>query len=133
MANHGLTSQHAVPEAQERAVRLTGILMRNTDLRFRGELGSPCPSWRCEASLTFHACAEQVASKKFLSDLQDLATGKKVDPRVQDMVLRVLSPLAFDYQVRSPSYLPSGRRPCHHVLPRHLPLTLSAWTQADHP
>lgn len=38
-ADHLLTLQHAVPEAQERAVRLTGILMRNTDLRFRGELG----------------------------------------------------------------------------------------------
>lgn len=31
--------KHAVPEAQERAVRLTGILMRNTDLRFRGRFG----------------------------------------------------------------------------------------------
>ncbi|ORY85968.1 hypothetical protein BCR35DRAFT_302581 [Leucosporidium creatinivorum] len=68
--------KHAVPDAQERAVRLTGILMRNTDLRFR----------------------EQVASKKFLGELQDLATSKKTDPRVREMVLRVLSPLAFDYQ-----------------------------------
>jgi hypothetical protein len=27
--------QHATPPAQERAVRLTGILFRNTDTRFR--------------------------------------------------------------------------------------------------
>ncbi|GAA6007456.1 hypothetical protein JCM11491_004169 [Sporobolomyces phaffii] len=68
--------KHGAPMAQERAVRLTGILMRNTDHRFR----------------------EQVASKKFLSDLADLATSKKTEPRVRDMVLRVLSPLAYEYQ-----------------------------------
>ncbi|GAA5933465.1 hypothetical protein JCM1841_001324 [Sporobolomyces salmonicolor] len=68
--------KHAQPTAQERAVRLTGILMRNTDHRFR----------------------EQVASKKFLADLTDLVASKKTDPKVKDMVFRVLSPLAFDYQ-----------------------------------
>ncbi|KAM0786118.1 hypothetical protein ACM66B_006928 [Microbotryomycetes sp. NB124-2] len=68
--------KHATPEAQERAVRLTGILMRNTDLRFR----------------------EQVASKKFLAELSDLHSNKKTDPRVKDMIVRVLSPLAFEYQ-----------------------------------
>ncbi|KAK4048427.1 hypothetical protein OIV83_004773 [Microbotryomycetes sp. JL201] len=68
--------KHATPEAQERAVRLTGILMRNTDVRFR----------------------EQVASKKFLADLSDMSANKKTDPRVKDMIVRVLSPLAFEYQ-----------------------------------
>lgn len=42
--------------------------------------------------------AEQVASKKFLGELQDLCTSRKTDPRVADMILRVLSPLAYDYQ-----------------------------------
>ncbi|GAA5901451.1 hypothetical protein JCM5296_003013 [Sporobolomyces johnsonii] len=68
--------KHAQPTAQERAVRLTGILMRNTDHRFR----------------------EQVASKKFLAELTDLVANKKTDPKVKEMVFRVLSPLAFDYQ-----------------------------------
>ncbi|KAK4052305.1 hypothetical protein OIO90_004386 [Microbotryomycetes sp. JL221] len=68
--------KHATPEAQERAVRLTGILMRNTDVRFR----------------------EQVASKKFLADWSDMFNSKKTDARVKDMILRVLSPLAYEYQ-----------------------------------
>lgn len=61
--------------AQERAIRLMGILMRNTDHRFR----------------------EQVASKKFLTELTELVSNKRTDPKVKEMVYRVLSPLAHDY------------------------------------
>ncbi|GAA5903112.1 uncharacterized protein JCM6883_002701 [Sporobolomyces salmoneus] len=68
--------KHGAPLAQERAVRLTGILMRNTDHRFR----------------------EQVASKKFLSELNDLVGSKKTEPNVKEMVYRVFSPLAYEYQ-----------------------------------
>ncbi|GAA5930836.1 uncharacterized protein JCM15063_002473 [Sporobolomyces koalae] len=68
--------KHGAPIAQERAVRLTGILMRNTDHRFR----------------------EQVASKKFLGELTDLVSSKKTEPPVKDMVFRVLSPLAYEYR-----------------------------------
>ncbi|SCZ94620.1 BZ3500_MvSof-1268-A1-R1_Chr12-3g04002 [Microbotryum saponariae] len=67
--------KHAVPSAQERAVRLTGILARNADLRFRKE----------------------VASKKFLAELENLATSRSTEPPVKQMVLRVLSPLAYEY------------------------------------
>lgn len=70
--------QHGAPVAQERAVRLTGILVKNTDHRFR----------------------EQVASKKFLTELSDMVASKKVEPAVKEMVYRVFSPLAYDYQVR---------------------------------
>lgn len=42
---------------------------------------------------------EQIASKKFLGDLSDLATNKKTESAVVAMILRVLSPLAFEYQV----------------------------------
>jgi len=69
--------KHGAPLAQERAVRLTGILMRNTDHRFR----------------------EQVASKKFLGELTDLVSSKKTEPPVKEMVYRVFSPLAYEYQV----------------------------------
>ncbi|KAL8277104.1 hypothetical protein RQP46_010532 [Phenoliferia psychrophenolica] len=68
--------KYAVPDAQERAVRLLGIVMRNSDHRFK----------------------QQVANKKFIAALQELATSKKTEPRVVDMLLRVLSPLAYDYQ-----------------------------------
>ncbi|GAA5969653.1 hypothetical protein JCM3765_000612 [Sporobolomyces pararoseus] len=68
--------KHGAPLAQERAVRLTGILMRNTDHRFR----------------------ENVASKKFLGDLTDLVSSKKTEPPVKEMVYRVFSPLAYEYQ-----------------------------------
>ena len=76
-----------------------GILMRNTDHRFRGEHHSRhrAPTF---ALIRFAAVTEQVASKKFLSELQDLATNKKTEPQVVEMVLRVLSPLAYEYQVR---------------------------------
>ncbi|GAA5878078.1 hypothetical protein JCM16303_002839 [Sporobolomyces ruberrimus] len=68
--------KHGAPLAQERAVRLTGILFRNTDHRFR----------------------EQVASKKFLSELTDLVSSKKTEPNVKEMVYKILSPLAYEYQ-----------------------------------
>ncbi|SGY19837.1 BQ5605_C017g08343 [Microbotryum silenes-dioicae] len=67
--------KHAVPLAQERAVRLAGILAHNADLRFRKE----------------------VASKKFLAELENLATSRSTEPPVKQMVLRVLSPLAYEY------------------------------------
>ncbi|GAA5845856.1 hypothetical protein JCM3766R1_004635 [Sporobolomyces carnicolor] len=68
--------KHGAPVAQERAVRLTGILVKNTDHRFR----------------------EQIASKKFLTELSDMVASKKVEPAVKEMVYRVFSPLAYDYQ-----------------------------------
>ncbi|SCV73186.1 BQ2448_7111 [Microbotryum intermedium] len=67
--------KHAVPLAQERAVRLTGILARNADHRFRKE----------------------VASKKFLGELENLATNRNTEAPVKQMILRVLSPLAYEY------------------------------------
>ncbi|KAK4700777.1 hypothetical protein P7C70_g5463, partial [Phenoliferia sp. Uapishka_3] len=68
--------KYAVPDAQERAVRLLGIMMRNSDLRFK----------------------QQIASKKFLDELKELTTNKKTEPRVVNMVFRVLCPLAYEYQ-----------------------------------
>ncbi|KAI5481230.1 hypothetical protein MNV49_005665 [Pseudohyphozyma bogoriensis] len=68
--------KYGAPEAQTKALRLLGILMRNTDLRFK----------------------QQVVSKKFLGDVQDLVTSKKTDAAVKAMALRVLSPLAYEYQ-----------------------------------
>ncbi|GAA5862019.1 hypothetical protein JCM8547_001560 [Rhodosporidiobolus lusitaniae] len=68
--------KHATPTAQERAVRLTFLLARNSDHKFR----------------------QQIASKKFLSELENLVTDKNVDSKVKEMTFRVLSPLAFDFQ-----------------------------------
>ncbi|GAA5888424.1 hypothetical protein JCM6882_008615 [Rhodosporidiobolus microsporus] len=68
--------KHATPTAQERAVKLTFLLARNSDTKFR----------------------QQIASKKFSSAVQDLVNRPETDPRVKDMVFRVLSPLAFEYQ-----------------------------------
>lgn len=48
--------------------------------------------------------AEQIASKKFVAELSDLCTSKKTEPRVRAMVLRVLSLLAYEYQVCSSSH-----------------------------
>lgn len=42
---------------------------------------------------------QQIVTKKFLSELSDMATNKKTEPRVLAMVIRVLSPLAFEFQV----------------------------------
>lgn len=66
--------KHATPPAQERAVRLTGILFRNTDTRFR----------------------QQVAQKKFLAALTGLVSSPTSTPSVKLMVFRVLSPLAYE-------------------------------------
>ena len=41
--------KYAVPDAQERAVRLLGIMMRNSDLRFKR---ASVPRWRMEQRLT---------------------------------------------------------------------------------
>ncbi|GAA5990346.1 hypothetical protein JCM10908_007327 [Rhodotorula pacifica] len=75
--------KHASPPAQERAVRLTGILFRNTDTRFR----------------------QQVAQKKFLAALTGLVSSPTSPPPVKLMVFRVLSPLA--YETRNDSDLSS--------------------------
>ncbi|BGP35167.1 hypothetical protein JCM10296v2_006997 [Rhodotorula toruloides] len=72
--------KHATPDAQERAVRLTGILYRNTNERFQ----------------------EQVASKKFLSSLTALLSSPATAPSTKRMIYLTLSPLAYDAQA-SPS------------------------------
>ncbi|KAM0747771.1 hypothetical protein T439DRAFT_328432 [Meredithblackwellia eburnea MCA 4105] len=63
-------------DAKQRAIRLLGVLMSASDLRFR----------------------QQIVSKKFLAELSDLGTSKKTAPAVHDMLLKVLSPLAWEYQ-----------------------------------
>ncbi|GAA5827911.1 hypothetical protein JCM11251_007726 [Rhodosporidiobolus azoricus] len=68
--------KHATPTAQERAVKLTFLLARNSDTKFRRE----------------------ISSKKFLSAVEDLVKKPETDPKVKDMVFRVLSPLAYEYQ-----------------------------------
>ncbi|GAA5862036.1 hypothetical protein JCM3774_006148 [Rhodotorula dairenensis] len=78
--------KHATPPAQERAVRLTGILFRNTDTRFR----------------------QQVAQKKFLAAMTALVSSPTSPPPVKLMVFRVLSPLA--YETRNDSDLSSITR-----------------------
>ncbi|BGO95326.1 hypothetical protein NBRC10512_004343 [Rhodotorula toruloides] len=72
--------KHATPNAQERAVRLTGILFRNTNERFQ----------------------EQVASKKFLTALTALLSSPSTPPATKRMIYLTLSPLAYDAQ-SSPS------------------------------
>lgn len=73
-------------------------MMRNSDLRFKRPFFPPLS----QSSVSLRApSAEQVASKKFIAELSDLASSKKTEPRVLDMLLRVLSPLAYDYQVRT--------------------------------
>ncbi|GAA6037708.1 hypothetical protein JCM8097_002299 [Rhodosporidiobolus ruineniae] len=68
--------KHAAPTAQEKAVRLMFLLARNSDIKFR----------------------QQIASKKFLSELTDLVASPKTDPKVKETVFRVLSPLSYDFQ-----------------------------------
>ncbi|GAA6014573.1 hypothetical protein JCM10207_001649 [Rhodosporidiobolus poonsookiae] len=68
--------KHATPLAQSRAVRLTYLLARNTDSKFRRE----------------------VASKKFLGALSDLVQDKGVEARVKDMVFRVMSGMVWEWQ-----------------------------------
>ncbi|BGP03274.1 hypothetical protein NBRC10513v2_007002 [Rhodotorula toruloides] len=72
--------KHATPNAQERAVRLTGILFRNTNERFQ----------------------EQVASKKFLTSLSALLSSPSTPAYTKRMIYLTLSPLAYDAQ-SSPS------------------------------
>lgn len=62
-----------------KAVRLMGIMMRNCDVRFKSE----------------------IASKRFLDELSNLVTDKKTAPPTVAYILRILSPLAYEYQVRS--------------------------------
>ncbi|GAA6055027.1 hypothetical protein JCM3770_006701 [Rhodotorula araucariae] len=75
--------KHATPHAQERAVRLTGLLWSNTNERFK----------------------DQIASKKFLAAITDLVSDSSTAPQVKAMVFRVLSPLAFDSQ-SNPTFRP---------------------------
>ncbi|GAA5979290.1 hypothetical protein JCM11641_001984 [Rhodosporidiobolus odoratus] len=68
--------KHATPTAQLRSIRLTFLLFTYSDIRFRKE----------------------VASKKFLSELSGLVEKKDTSIEVKEMVFRILSPLAFEYQ-----------------------------------
>lgn len=102
--------QHAAPPAQERAVRLTGILFRNTNSRF--QRASPVLERARVICALMHPCrtdlllrgplprppppSEQVAQKKFLSALTALASSSTSTPSVRLMVFRVLSPLAYE-------------------------------------
>lgn len=91
--------KYGAPETQERAVRLLGILMRNSDTRFKRKSLPPAVPHR--QRLTCRLVTEEIASKRFLSELADLASNKKTQPAVLAMIQRVLSPLAYDYQVRN--------------------------------
>ncbi|GAA6001714.1 uncharacterized protein JCM10292_005005 [Rhodotorula paludigena] len=77
--------KHATPTAQERAVRLTGLLVQNTNDHFK----------------------EQVAGKKFLAAITDMVANPSTAPAVKVMVFRVLSPLAFDAH-STPALRPVG-------------------------
>ncbi|BGP19888.1 hypothetical protein JCM10213_008638 [Rhodosporidiobolus nylandii] len=68
--------KHATPTAQLRAVRLTFLLARNSDLKFRRE----------------------ICQKKFLAQLAELVESGRTEPGVKEMVFRVLSALAWDFQ-----------------------------------
>lgn len=99
--------QHAMPPAQERAVRLTGILFRNTDTRFRRTSQSLLPLSAVNGTTSPDDVAvqiverylhrtEQVAQKKFLAALTGLVSSPTSTPSVKLMVFRVLSPLAYE-------------------------------------
>lgn len=42
----------------------------------------------------------QIASKRFLEVVEDLAKSQKTDPNVRQMLYKAFAALAFDYQVR---------------------------------